>query len=247
MKPRHVVVVLVAAGALAILVVADFVARAVVTSAIETSVRRRSGAERVDAELHTFSALWSLLTSEFSGVDVDLFEPERDGYTVDEIAFALEGVGFHAGNGSQPSSLSGHSGTAIVRVTEEQLNAGFVRSGASTRVRLVQNGIEVSTDLPRIGHTTATASVDVRGGAIVLDLSKVSVGDLHVDVPAAIPPVRITLPSVPPDTHLEAYFVVGGRLEMRVGFGEFRVVEGQFEASGVPGPAGATASMLADA
>lgn len=244
---RPVAVVILVVVVFAALVVADFVVRSVVTSAIESSLRQRSGASRVEVRLHTFSALWSLLTSEFAGVDADLFEPQRDGYTVDEIAFALESVRYQAGSGQQPSSLSGRSGTAVVRVTEAQMNAGFERSGNPTRVKLVQNGIEVSTDLPKIGHTTATASVDVRDGAILLDLSKVSVGNHSVDVPAGIPALRIPLPAVPPDTRLQAYFVVGGRLEMRIGFGEFKVVEGEFGAAGRPEPARGTGSMLADA
>lgn len=223
-----VVVAVVAIVAVALVVVAELVTRSVLASAITSSVQQRSGAERVEVRLHTISALWSLVTSRLAGVDVDLVGPQRDGYRVDEIAFELHGVTYSAASGSQPAALSGRSGTATLRVTEDQLNSGLARSGIPAQVRLVGNGVEVTTDLPRIGRATATASLDVRGGALLLDLSEVSVGGKTVHVPAAIPELKIPLPAVPSDTRLQAYFVVGGRLEVRVGFGEFHVVDGQF-------------------
>lgn len=246
MRPSRWALVVVAVAAVALLVAAELVTRSVLTSAIASSVRERSGAERVDVELHTLSALWSLVTSRFAGVDVDLVGPERNGYQVDEVAFGLQDVTYRAADGKEPSALSGRSGTAVLRLTEAQLNAGLEHNGLPTRVRLVQNGIEVTTDLPRVGRATATASLDVRGGALLLDLSEVSVGDKTVHVPSAIPEIRIPLPSVPPDTRLQAYFVVGGHLEVRVAFGEFHVVEGQFGAAGRHGTARDAASMLAD-
>lgn len=245
MKPRAWAWLLVAVSLLAIVVVADFVARSMLTSAISKSVRQRSGAESVAVQVHTISALWSLLTSRFAGVDVDLVRPQRDGYTVDEVSLSLQSVRYEPASGTRPSLLSGGSGTAVVRATEDQLNAGFVRSGLPARVHLVENGVEASTELPRIGKVTATGSLDVRDGTLLVDLSKLSAAGHTIDIPAALPALRISLPAVPPDTHLQGYFVVGGRLEIRVGFGEFRVVEGQFGASGQHEPAADEQSMLA--
>lgn len=230
MSRRAKIVVLGGILAVALLVVADFVARAVTTSAVATSVRQRTGAEQVDVRLRTVSALWSLLASQFAAVEVDAFRPQRDGYTVDEVALALDSVSYGTGS-TGVSELAGSSGTAIVRVTEEQLNAGLQRIGAPLAIHLVDNGVEISGDFPRIGQASATAAIDVRDGALLLDFSKVQVAGRTLDVPAAVPELRIPLPSVPPDTHMQAYFVVGGRLEVRVGFGAFRVVDGEFAAT----------------
>lgn len=223
--------ILVIGGILAVVLVvaADFVARAVTTKAVASSVSQRTGAEQVDVRLRTVSALWSLLASHFAAVEVDVFHPQRDGYTVDEVALALDSVGYGT-DATGASELTGTSGTAIVRVTEEQLNAGLQQSGAPLRIRLVDNGVEIVGQFPRIGQASATASIDVRDGALLLDFSELQVGGRTLDVPAAVPELRIPLPSVPPDTHLQAYFVTGGRLEVRVGFGPFRVVEGEFAA-----------------
>jgi len=247
MKPRRRVVfaVLAIGVVVALAVAADLVVRSVLTTAITETVRQRSGAERAEVELHTVSALWSVATSRLAGVDVDLVRPERDGYEVDEVVLELKSVSYSAASGSSPSTLSGRSGTAVLRITEGQLDAAVTRSGLPAEVDLVQNGVEVTTELPRIGAVTATASIDVRDGALLLDLSEVSARGMTVQVPSALPELRIPLPTVPPDTRLEAYFVVGGRLEVRVVFGEFEVVDGEFRAGAAHEPGLDAASMLA--
>lgn len=226
MSRRARIVLLGLVVAFVFLVIADFVARAVMTRAVATSVQQRTGAAQVDVRLRTISALWSLLASEFASVEIDTLAPQRDGYGVDEVALALDSVGFGVA-GSGASELTGSSGTAIVRVTEEQLNAGLQNTGAPLRISLVDDGVVISGNFPRIGQASATASIDVRNGALLLDFSEVSVGGRTLDIPAAVPELRIPLPSVPPDTQMQAYFVSGGRLEVRVGFGPFRVVDGE--------------------